>query len=77
MKAIRFNSTFPRISGSPLVLVCILMNGLFGEGELHTKILNKTQWQRHTCKCYFILNLDHVSVAYAAANMHVVVHATF
>ena len=53
------------------------MKGLFGEEELHTKILNKTQWQRHTCNCYFILNLDHVSVAYAAANIHVVADATF
>ena len=45
--------------------------------ELHTKILNKTQWQRQTGNCYFILNLDHVSVAYSAANVHAVAHATF
>ena len=41
-----------------------------GGGE----ILNKTQWQRHTGNCYFILNLDHVSVAYPAANIRMQLH---
>ena len=51
--------------------------GLLGEGGLHTKVLNKTQWQRNTGNFYLILNLDHVSVAYSAANIHAVAHATF
>ena len=52
-------------------------NELVCWGGLHTKILNKTQWQRHTGNCYFILNLDHVNVDYSAANIHAVAHATF
>ena len=53
------------------------MNGLFGEGGLHKKILEKHNGNiiHHTCTCYFILNLDHVNVAYSAAN--IVAHATF
>ena len=43
--------------------------------ELHTKILNKTQWQLYSCNCNFILNLDYANVAYSAAN--IVAHATF
>ena len=49
----------------------------WGGGGLPIKILNKTQLQRHTGNCYFILNLDHVSEAYSAANIHAVAHATF
>ena len=50
---------------------CMYFNERFvrGRGKLHAKILNKSQRQRHTCNCYFILNLDHVSVAYSAANI--------
>ena len=53
--------------------ICLLGGG----GGLHTKILNKTQWQHHTGNCDFILYLDHVSVAYSPANIHAVAHATF
>ena len=56
---------------------CLYFDELFvrGRGKLHAKMLNKSQWQRHTCNYYFILKLDHVSIAYSAAN--IVAHATF
>ena len=57
------------------LLVCILMNGCSEGGGNRTKILNKTQWQHNSCNYYSILNLDHVNVAYSAAN--IVAHATF
>ena len=58
---------------------CMYFNELvcWGGGGLHTKILNNTQWQRHTGNCYFILHLDHMGVAYSAANIHAVAHVTF
>ena len=56
-------------------LVC--WGGGGGGGVVRTQILNKTQWICHIGNCYFLLNLVHVSVAYSAANIHAVAHATF